>query len=230
MEHFIEAVRRYPCLWDTAAPEYRDQELKDAAWGDLVKETDLTSVKEVKLKWKKLRDSYRDALKRQSEVAAGGKRGSAWKYTHLMHFLQPHMNARKKPPFPQAAPREPSAEVGEGERVNGHEGSEDSCSSRSSTPRRRRTRPASVKRPLSPRHLELPDPLDIFFNSMCQSTKRLPYPAQIKIKKALFAAVIEAEEGLLAEQQNYAALWARGAASTSGSEPAGQHDDVKPYP
>ncbi|CAH4030284.1 unnamed protein product [Pieris brassicae] len=43
MEHFIEAVRRYPCLWDTAAPEYRDQELKDAAWADLVKDTDLTS-------------------------------------------------------------------------------------------------------------------------------------------------------------------------------------------
>lgn len=43
MEHFIETVRKYPCLWNTAAIEYRDQELKDAAWAEVMKETDLSS-------------------------------------------------------------------------------------------------------------------------------------------------------------------------------------------
>lgn len=65
-----------------------------------------------------------------------------------------------------------------------------------------------------------PDPIDIFFNSMCQSTKRFPYPAQIKVKRALFEAVMAGEEALLAEQQSYASLWAR-AASASSSDDAG---------
>lgn len=43
MEHFIETVRKYPCLWNTTAIEYRDQELKDAAWAEVMKETDLSS-------------------------------------------------------------------------------------------------------------------------------------------------------------------------------------------
>ncbi|CAH2208060.1 jg570, partial [Pararge aegeria aegeria] len=101
----IESVRRFPCLWNTTAIEYRDQELKDAAWAEVMKETDLSSVKEVKLKWKKLRDSYRDALKRHSEMLAkepgatpAPKKTYPWKYMAPMQFLQPHMNVRKKVP------------------------------------------------------------------------------------------------------------------------------------
>lgn len=43
MEHFIETVRKYVCLWKTTAIEYRDQELKDAAWAEVMKETGLAS-------------------------------------------------------------------------------------------------------------------------------------------------------------------------------------------
>lgn len=43
MDHFIETVHKYPCLWNTTAIEYRDQELKDAAWTEVMKETDLSS-------------------------------------------------------------------------------------------------------------------------------------------------------------------------------------------
>lgn len=43
MDYFIETVRKYPCLWNTTAIEYRDQELKDAAWAEVMKETDLSS-------------------------------------------------------------------------------------------------------------------------------------------------------------------------------------------
>ena len=43
MEPFIETVRKYACLWNTTAIEYRDQELKDAAWAEVMKETGLAS-------------------------------------------------------------------------------------------------------------------------------------------------------------------------------------------
>ncbi|XP_026741635.1 nucleolar protein dao-5-like [Trichoplusia ni] len=255
MEHFIETVRKYPCLWNTTAIEYRDQELKDAAWAEVMKETDLSSVKEVKLKWKKLRDSYRDALKRQSEMLAKdpanpAKKSYPWKYMGLMQFLQPYMSNRKKPassppyPTPQQA-----AENGHAEHS-----SSSSDSEAESAPKRKGCeqltvidrkldylcKAQSAKRACldaapckrepaaaAPAPPALPDPLDIFFNSMCQSTKRFPFPTQIKIKKTLFNAVIEAEEALLAEQASYASLWAAGAGSSSSSE-AGSDDERKP--
>ncbi|XP_041981899.1 uncharacterized protein LOC121735223 [Aricia agestis] len=218
MEHFIETVRKYPCLWNSTAIEYRDQELKDAAWAEVMKETDLSSVKEVKLKWKKLRDSYRDALKRQNEMltkepsngANSSKKNYAWKYMAPMQFLQPHMSVRKKPadaPPPAAADAAPA--------VNG-DCSSSSSESSASEPRRPEPRPPRRKRPRA--EPLAPDPIDIFFNGMCQSTKRLPYPAQIAIKRTLFDAVLAAEEALVAEQQTLASLWARGAASSSSDD------------
>lgn len=218
------------------------------------------------MKWKKLRDSYRDALKRQNEMLAKepanpAKKNYPWKYMGLMQFLQPHMSMRKKPTeggTPQtggAGGVPPSAGLPPPTNGDAHS-TDESDSEPDSTPARKSAERLSVidrkldylckvqaaqahaaKRPRSDsdahggdRKRECPDPLDIFFNSMCQSTKRLPYPTQIRIKKTLFSAVIEAEEALVAEQQSYASLWARGAGSPSDSEAAadGDDDDRKP--
>lgn len=222
------------------------------------------------MKWKKLRDSYRDALKRQSEMLAKepanpAKKNYPWKYMGLMQFLQPHMSVRKKP-------AEGGGAAGGGGLLapagpppaNGDAHSSDESDSEPESPPQRKgaerlslidrkldylcklqasqasqaaqalaaKRPGSADAAGGERKRECPDPLDIFFNSMCQSTKRLPYPTQIRIKKTLFGAVIEAEEALVAEQQSYASLWARGAASPSSSEPPADgdadDDDRKP--
>lgn len=193
-----------------------------------------------------MRDSYRDALKRHSEMLTKDpsnqiKKNYPWKYMGAMQFLQPYMSNRKKPAEATPVVR------------NGHVGTESSESE--SEPegapppppkrRRRSTERLGVidrkldylcqqraKRPSAVGGAEAtptaasapPDPLDIFFNSMCQSTKRFPFQTQIKIKRTLFQAVIEAEEGLLAEQQSYASLWAGGPASSSASSEL----DVKP--
>ncbi|CAK1586581.1 unnamed protein product [Parnassius mnemosyne] len=243
MEHFIETVRKYPCLWNTTAIEYRDQELKDAAWTEVMKETDLSSVKEVKLKWKKLRDSYRDALKRQSEMLAKdpsnpAKKNYPWKYMGLMQFLQPHMSIRKKPIESAYASAQADTQPETAHNGGDAHSSSDSESEPESSPKRKGFERLAVidrkldylckaqsKRQFTEAHLHErgrppPDPLDIFFNSMCQSTKRFPYPTQIKIKRTLFEAVIAAEEALIAEQQSYASLWARGAGSSSSSDDA----------
>lgn len=165
-------------------------------------------MKEVKLKWKKLRDSYRDALKRQSEMLAKdpanpAKKNYPWKYMGLMQFLQPYMSNRKKP---AGSPSYPApAQNAE----NGHNGAEQSSSESESeaesAPKRKGCEQLTVidrkldylckaqaaKRacaePASKRDAPpaappaAPDPLDIFFNSMCQSTKRFPFPTQIKV-------------------------------------------------
>ncbi|XP_050664826.1 uncharacterized protein LOC126965326 [Leptidea sinapis] len=243
MERLIESVHRYPCLWDTGAAAYRDQELKDEAWLHVLKETELASVKEVKLKWKKLRDSYRDALKRQSELAArdphgAARKGYSWKYLAQMQFLQPHMNARKRPVAPPAASRSSdlSDSEAEGTRPRPRTPHADQLmlidrkldflcrahSTRLQQPPDVGPHPNTAVATASAH----PDPLEMFFSSMCQSTKRFPYHTQISIKKALFGAVIDAEKALLAEQQNYASLWPRGpASSSSGGGDAGGGDD-----
>lgn len=202
------------------------------------------SVKEVKLKWKKLRDSYRDALKRQSEMLAKdpgnpAKKSYPWKYMGPMQFLQPHMSVRKKPAAspPYAPP--PDAALAPNGDARSSDDSESEAASSCRKPADQLAllgrkldylcRPAKrARREPAPAPPAAPDPLDIFFNSMCQSTKRFPYPTQIKIKKTLFGAVIEAEEALVAEQQSYASLWARGACSSSSSEPADDDEDRKP--
>ncbi|PZC73911.1 hypothetical protein B5X24_HaOG208652 [Helicoverpa armigera] len=241
MEHFIETVRKYPCLWNTTAIEYRDQELKDAAWAEVMKETDLSSVKEVKLKWKKLRDSYRDALKRQSEMLAKdpanpAKKNYPWKYMGLMQFLQPYMSNRKKPAGSPSYPAPAAAQ----ENGQHEQSSSESESEAESAAKRKSSQLTVIDRKLDylckahaakracpePAPAAHPDPLDIFFNSMCQSTKRFPFPTQIKIKRSLFNAVIEAEEALLAEQASYASLWAQEPGSSSSSEPS--DDERKP--
>lgn len=216
------------------------------------------SVKEVKLKWKKLRDSYRDALKRQSEMLAKdpgnpAKKSYPWKYMGLMQFLQPHMSVRKKPASsPSYAPQPDATLTALSSAPNGDTRSSDDSESEAASSPRRKNAAAADQLALIDRKLDYlcraqgpakrsrrepappaaPDPLDIFFNSMCQSTKRFPYPTQIKIKKTLFSAVIEAEEALVAEQQSYASLWARGACSSSSSEAGdaadADDDDRKP--
>lgn len=45
MEHFIESVRKYPCLWATNSEAYKLNELKDAAWKNVIKECDLPDSK-----------------------------------------------------------------------------------------------------------------------------------------------------------------------------------------
>ncbi|KOB68326.1 putative Transcription factor Adf-1 [Operophtera brumata] len=228
MDHFIETVRKYPCLWNTTAIEYRDQELKDAAWAEVMKETDLSS------------DSYRDALKRHNEMLAKEpsshtKKNYPWKYMEAMHFLQPYMSNRKKPVEALPAPR------------NGHGGTESSETESEpegaapAPPVKRRRRRSVERLGMIDRKLDYlcqqrakrpsgaaaaPDPLDIFFNSMCQSTKRFPFQTQIGIKRRLFEAVMEAEEVLLAEQQSYASLWAADGARASSS--ASSEPDLKP--
>lgn len=41
MEKLIESVRKYPCLWKIDSQEYKLNDLKEAAWQEVVKECDL---------------------------------------------------------------------------------------------------------------------------------------------------------------------------------------------
>lgn len=45
MEHLIESVRKRPCLWQLDLKEYKDNEIKEAAWEEVFNECDFPSGK-----------------------------------------------------------------------------------------------------------------------------------------------------------------------------------------
>lgn len=44
-EHFIEVVKKYPCLWNTILSTYKMTDVKDAAWEEILKETHISDGK-----------------------------------------------------------------------------------------------------------------------------------------------------------------------------------------
>ncbi|VEN62489.1 unnamed protein product [Callosobruchus maculatus] len=97
-EKLIEAVKRYPCLWDISSTYYKCNETKDAAWAEIVKEIKFGDVQSAKSRWKQLRDCHRDALKRQKSKKSGQPTAKIheWKYQRLMEYLLPYMSNRDR--------------------------------------------------------------------------------------------------------------------------------------
>ncbi|KAL1509995.1 hypothetical protein ABEB36_004655 [Hypothenemus hampei] len=97
MEHLIEAVRKYPCLWKLDMEEYKNNEVKEAAWRSIINECDITDVKEAKAMWKKLRDGHRQALsKKKTTTGQAACSDRLWKYEKQMEFLIPQLTNRPR--------------------------------------------------------------------------------------------------------------------------------------
>lgn len=97
-ERVVEAVRKYPCLWDPSSLEYRDRRMKDEAWKAVIEEVgDNRTLEEVRKLWRYLRDYYvkeKRKLERRSGSAAG-KQGSSWGLFGIMDFLRGTVSHRQ---------------------------------------------------------------------------------------------------------------------------------------
>ncbi|XP_049868463.1 uncharacterized protein LOC126368484 [Pectinophora gossypiella] len=90
MEHLIESVRKHPCLWNSEVPVYKNNELKERAWCEVVKECALFDGREARSLWKNLRDGHRQAIARKKTAGSMTK----WRYEDQMEFLLPTMALR----------------------------------------------------------------------------------------------------------------------------------------
>lgn len=63
IERLIEAVKKYPCVYDTNRLEYRDASRKENAWRAIRTDCGLTTVEECLKLWKRLRDRYTREMK-----------------------------------------------------------------------------------------------------------------------------------------------------------------------
>ncbi|KAG7312534.1 hypothetical protein JYU34_002057 [Plutella xylostella] len=182
-EKLIEQIQKYPILYNTNHENHRDNDLRDCAWNQIAEVLGVNSDT-LKREWKILRDSLRQALKKQKQSGKADK-GRKWYFESKMSFLFPFMTKRityKRVPNsttldevkldttdadydedqPLAAPARGEGAWGRGEG-------------------------GWAPEPLA-------DPLELFFASVCQSTRRLPRKVQSQVKRQILDVLLKAEE------------------------------------
>uniref|UniRef100_A0A3Q3RP75 Uncharacterized LOC113131217 n=1 Tax=Mastacembelus armatus TaxID=205130 RepID=A0A3Q3RP75_9TELE len=92
----IMAVSRFPCLYDTNSLTYRDLNMRSDAWRQVA---ELVGVpeSECRRKWKTLRDQHRRERQREKERRESGIglfNYRPWRYSSLLSFLNPFIDAR----------------------------------------------------------------------------------------------------------------------------------------
>ncbi|XP_056284805.1 uncharacterized protein LOC130202936 [Pseudoliparis swirei] len=97
MEHkLILAVSGFPSLYDTNAPTYRDLNMRADSWRH-VSEIIAVPESECRRKWKTLRDQHRRERQREKdrrESGVGLFNYRPWRYSSILSFLNPFIDAR----------------------------------------------------------------------------------------------------------------------------------------
>ncbi|KAJ8966367.1 hypothetical protein NQ314_003562 [Rhamnusium bicolor] len=94
----ISEVERYPELYDNTHPNFKNKDWKMDIWVDITyklrKQCDEESVRQVRMRWKSLRDSYVKATKYRTALSkAQAKPKKNWRYSQSMSFLDPFLGS-----------------------------------------------------------------------------------------------------------------------------------------
>ncbi|XP_054747041.1 transcription factor Adf-1-like isoform X2 [Anastrepha obliqua] len=92
----IAEVKKYECLYNMQALNYKDAAFKDKLWQKVAQKCG--SNEECKKKWKHLRDCYNRCKKRDllySKEHPGDIRRKIWRYKNQMDFLSPFFNQKQ---------------------------------------------------------------------------------------------------------------------------------------
>ncbi|GBP46699.1 hypothetical protein EVAR_86952_1 [Eumeta japonica] len=200
----IDEVRKYRTLWDPGHEDYSSGAARDACWFQ-ISQTLGSNSEALKREWKTLRDSLRQALRRRPRRP--GEPPRRWRYERQMSFLFPYLTERVLVTFcsdlleDSRQPRnltssDSSYKPGGKKRPVDvdpvAEGEDDE-----ETPRAARAAPVSPGAP--PPDSQEPEALELFFASVCQSTRRLPLRYQHQIQRHVLELVLRAEEDYEAE-------------------------------
>lgn len=166
-ERLIDEVKKYPVLWDTKHENHRDIDVRDRCWLEISERMGANS-EVLKREWKILRDSMRQALKRmkRGDTTKAGVPSKKWQYQSRMAFVLPHMTMRRNQ---RHAIRE-DIKMDETEVQSDQE-----------------------QEIWDPGNADQ-DSLDLFFASVCQSTKRLPKKYQGLVKRQVLDVLLKVEE------------------------------------
>ncbi|XP_076179460.1 XPG-like endonuclease isoform X3 [Ptiloglossa arizonensis] len=95
-ELLIEKVRMHEVLYNMKSPNYRDQNIRQAAWDDIGRDFKM-KAETVKDNWDKLRRCFLNAINRRRNKKSGhsARKISSWKYEQQMSFLLPFIDIRR---------------------------------------------------------------------------------------------------------------------------------------
>ncbi|RVE52345.1 hypothetical protein evm_002983 [Chilo suppressalis] len=180
-EKLIDEVKKYPVLYDTRHENHRDIDIRDRCWLEISEKLGANS-EVLKREWKILRDSMRQALKRTKRgmTTKAGVPCKKWRFESRMAFILPYMTIRRN--HRQVKDNDIDVKMDEVEEPTTHQSEEES-------------------EVWDPGHQGADqDSLDLFFASVCQSTKRLPKKFQNTIKRQVLDVLLRVEDEFESEQ------------------------------
>ncbi|XP_037578993.2 transcription factor Adf-1-like [Dermacentor silvarum] len=98
VERFLEAVRKFPCIYDTRKLEYRDVLRKENAWEAIRAECGLPTAADCQKLWKRLRDRYtreQKAIELTQRSGSGFVARKTWEFAQAMEFYKQCGRPRK---------------------------------------------------------------------------------------------------------------------------------------
>ncbi|CAH0720595.1 unnamed protein product, partial [Brenthis ino] len=167
-EKLIDEVKKYPVLYDTNHENHRDVDVRDRCWQEISDRLG-ANCEVLKREWKILRDSLRQSLKKSDKgvTTKAGLPCKKWRYQNRMSFVLPYMTFR---PNRLSMKSDIKLDTSEAQSDQDQE--------------------SEVWDPGNSDQ----DSLDLFFASVCQSTKRLPKKYQNQIKKQVLDVLLRVEE------------------------------------
>ncbi|XP_047535472.1 uncharacterized protein LOC126771681 isoform X2 [Nymphalis io] len=172
-EKLIDEVKKYPVLYDTNHENHRDIDVRDRCWQEISERLG-ANCEVLKREWKILRDSLRQSLKKSDKgvTTKAGLPCKKWRFQNRMSFVLPYMTMR---PNRRSLRRDIKLDDTEAQSDQDQE--------------------SEVWDPGNSDQ----DSLDLYFASVCQSTKRLPKKYQNLIKKQVLEVLLRVEEQVEAE-------------------------------
>ncbi|XP_031769735.1 uncharacterized protein LOC116413634 [Galleria mellonella] len=182
----ITLVQQYPCLYDIFDPSYNDSQQKYNAWEEIGKLAE-NRPRECKVKWTRLRENFRKALKMREANKKGGLIRPL-KYENHLSFLKPFIKIHAAPPAAQSD--ESSCMSDEDSSIISNQNENGIFESR------KKHKSFSQK-------VRENDPIDSFFSALATTVKTFPKDLQIHVKRQVFDAVNAAELSLLPSASKY---------------------------
>ncbi|XP_072944660.1 uncharacterized protein [Epargyreus clarus] len=196
-ERLIDEVKKYPVLYDTKHENHRDVDVRDRCWMEISERIGANS-EVLKREWKNLRDSLRQVLKknRKGGKTKAGAPCKKWRFEGRMSFLLPYMTMRSRddsdPLYASEEKRKLRREQWRASRMALPAGRMGYRQIKSDV-KLDETEQSEQEQESWEQHVEQ-DSLDLFFASVCQSTKRLPKKYQSQLKKQVLDALLRVEE------------------------------------
>ncbi|KAB0791582.1 hypothetical protein PPYR_03382 [Photinus pyralis] len=182
----IECVRNNPSLYDSGNENYTNEDFKQLTWATIAAECKFSDGAKAQAEWKTLFTRMINSLTITGQ-GPSNRTQKTWQYRREMEFVLPFVTDDDIHSLQRLQQDATSSDRTND--INSSYNMRQRIEVPPPTAKRKRTSTAETSTNTSDGQ-----PLDMFFLSMCATTKNLPPYVQLQVKKKIFNAVIEAEE------------------------------------